>query len=103
MKPEEIELIASGLSGLKPFDTSELNAIRGIFGSDVCISKPKALVGETLGAGGAMAMACAVGWLQGIAPAAIISGKAPAKVKSVLVTSMGYYGNASAVILRASA
>ena len=102
MKPEQIDLVASGVSGLKPFDTVELSAINEVLGQDACIAMPKALVGETLGAGGAMAMACAVAWLQGIAPATIISGSAPAKVKTVLVTIMGYYGNASAVILRAS-
>jgi 3-oxoacyl-(acyl-carrier-protein) synthase len=73
-----------------------------VLGEDACIAMPKALVGETLGAGGAMAMACALGWLQGIAPSTIIAGAAPSNVKTVLVTTMGYYGNASAVILRAS-
>jgi 3-oxoacyl-[acyl-carrier-protein] synthase II len=102
LEPSAIDLVASGLSGLKPFDTVELAAINEVLGKDACIAMPKALVGETLGAGGAMAMACALGWLQGIAPAAVISGKTPAKVKTVLVTTMGYYGNASAVILRAS-
>jgi hypothetical protein len=33
---------------------------------------------------------------------AIIAGPAPAKVKTVLVTTMGYYGNASAVLLTSS-
>jgi 3-oxoacyl-(acyl-carrier-protein) synthase len=102
LEPSAIDLVASGLSGLKPFDTVELAAINEVLGADACIAMPKALVGETLGAGGAMAMACALGWLQGIAPAAVISGTVPAKVKTVLVTTMGYYGNASAVILRAS-
>ncbi len=101
MKPADVDLVASGLSGLKPFDSAELAAIRGVLGEDAWISKPKALLGETLGAGGAMALACAVGWLQGIAPAAILAGKPRDRVRSVLVTTMGYYGNASAVLVRA--
>jgi len=87
VRADEIDLVASGVSGLRPFDMAELAAI-------------KALVGETLGAGGAMALACTVGWLQGIAPAAVIEGKAPAQVRTALVTTMGYYGNASAVLLQ---
>ncbi len=103
MRPAEVDLVASGVSGLKPFDVIELAAIEELLGKDVCVCQPKALVGETLGAGGAMAAACAVAWIQGIAPAAIIRGKAPAHVRTVLVTTMGYYGNASAVLVRAPA
>lgn len=102
MRADQIDLVASGVSGLKPFDVIELAAIEELLG-DVCVCQPKALVGETLGAGGAMAAACAVAWIQGIAPAAIIRGKAPARVRTVLVTTMGYYGNASAVIINAPA
>jgi len=47
-----------------------------------------------------MALACAVGWLGGITPSAVQSGSAPDRVRTALVTSMGYYGNASAVLLR---
>jgi 3-oxoacyl-[acyl-carrier-protein] synthase II len=101
MRPEEVDIVASGVSGLKPFDSLELGAIRAALGDDVCIATPKALLGETLGAGGAMALACAVGWIQGIAPGCILAGKRE-KVRTVLVTSMGYYGNASAVLVRAA-
>ena len=99
--PNEIDLVASGVSGLKPFDLVELAAIEETVGASTCVSQPKAIVGETLGAGGALAAACAVGWIRGIVPAAIIRGNAPARVRTVLVTTMGYYGNASAVVIRA--
>ena len=101
MRPEDVDLVASGVSGLKPFDSAELAAIRDVLGDGAAISMPKAIVGETLGAGGAMALACAVAWIQGIAPAAVIAGKAREKVRTALVTTMGYYGNASAVLVRA--
>jgi 3-oxoacyl-[acyl-carrier-protein] synthase II len=100
MRAGEVDVVASGVSGLKPFDMAELGAICDVLGEDVCVAAPKALVGETLGAGGAMALACAVGWLGGITPSAVQSGSAPDRVRTALVTSMGYYGNASAVLLR---
>ena len=101
MTARDVDLVASGVSGLKPFDTAELAAIRDVLGEGACISMPKAIVGETLGAGGALALACALGWLQGIAPAAVIAGPPKERVRTVLVTTMGYYGNASAVLVRA--
>ncbi|HSQ64529.1 MAG TPA: beta-ketoacyl synthase N-terminal-like domain-containing protein [Polyangiaceae bacterium] len=98
---DEIDLVASGISGLRPFDMAELAAIHEVVGDRVCVAMPKGLVGETLGAGGAMALACVVGWLGGIAPSAIIAGDAPGRLRTALVTTMGYYGNASAVLMRA--
>lgn len=103
MRADEIDLVASGVSGLNAFDVIELAAIEDVVGAETCICQPKAIVGETLGAGGAMAAACAIAWIQGIAPAAILRAKPPAHTRSVLVTTMGYYGNASAVIIRAPA
>jgi 3-oxoacyl-(acyl-carrier-protein) synthase len=103
VSPSEVDLVASGLSGLKPFDTAELAAIRSVLGEGACIATPKALVGETLGAGGAMALACVLGWLQGIpvAPSIVLNTANVGRVKCVVVTTMGYYGNASAVVVRA--
>jgi 3-oxoacyl-[acyl-carrier-protein] synthase II len=102
MRPGDVDLVASGLSGLKPFDTAELGAIRRVLGEGPRIATPKALLGETLGAGGAMALACAVGWLQGIpvAPGALLDAANAGPVRCVLVTTTGYYGNASAVVMR---
>jgi 3-oxoacyl-[acyl-carrier-protein] synthase II len=102
MRPDEVDVVASGVCGLKPFDTSELVAIRRVLGQHVGIATPKALVGETLGAGGAMALACTVGWLQGIPVAPSIALTSPrSPVRCAVVTTMGYYGNASAVVVRA--
>ena len=99
LKPTDIDVVASGLSGVLAFDEAELAAIGAIL--DAPIAAPKMLFGETLGAGGAMAMAAALAWFDGAPVAPVIRGARPAYVKTVLVTSMGYYGNASAVVMRA--
>jgi 3-oxoacyl-[acyl-carrier-protein] synthase II len=82
------------------FDTRELAAIDAVLGARVPVAAPKAILGETLGAGGAMGIAAALAWLDGAPPAVLLRGEAPREVRTVLVTSMGFYGNASAVIVR---
>jgi hypothetical protein len=47
-------------------------------------------------------MAAAVAWIQGVPPAPRISGRACAQVDVVVVVSMGYYGNVSAVVIKRS-
>ena len=103
VRPSEVDLVASGLAGLKSFDTAELEAIRRVLGEQVPIATPKVLLGETLGAGGAMALACVIGWIYGIpiAPSVMLNTANPGPVRCALVTTMGYYGNASAVVVRA--
>ena len=99
----DIDVVASGLSGLRTFDETELRSIQSVLGEGVAIAAPKQVLGETLGAGGAMGMAAAIAWLQGAPPFPIVSGN-PARATSprkILVTSLGYYGNASAVVLGA--
>jgi 3-oxoacyl-[acyl-carrier-protein] synthase II len=98
--PGDVDVIASSASGLSPFDRAELDAITRVFGARTCVAAPKAILGETLGAGGAMGMAAALAWFEGAAPSAIVQGEVPAKVRTVLVSAMGFYGNASAVVLR---
>jgi 3-oxoacyl-[acyl-carrier-protein] synthase II len=101
---KEIDVVASGLSGLRAFDSEELRAIEGVVDADAIIAAPKMLVGETLGAGAALAMIAAIGWLERGIANTIIRGSPTSdrakNVKTVLVTSIGYYGNASALILR---
>ncbi|MEO8799144.1 MAG: hypothetical protein ABI551_14745, partial [Polyangiaceae bacterium] len=98
--PGGIDLVASGMAGYPQFDEAELQAIADTIGEDVPVLAPKALVGETLGAGGAMAMAVALGWMESGKPAPVVRGDAPSNVDTVLVTMMGFYGNASAVVMR---
>jgi 3-oxoacyl-[acyl-carrier-protein] synthase II len=95
----EVDVIAASVSGLRAFDCAELQAIERVFGSRVCVAAPKAVLGETLGAGGGMGMAAAIAWLDGAQPCAIVRGDAP-NVNTVLISAMGFYGNASAVVMR---
>ena len=103
LAPKDVDLVVSSASGLARFDDEELGAIEAVLG-DKPVVAPKIVLGETLGAGGALAMAAALAWLRGvpIAPDLFVSGASPGAVKSVLVTAIGYYGNASAVVLRSA-
>ncbi len=97
---KDVDLVVSGMSGITRFDDEERSAIAKTLGSDVAVAAPKQLFGETLGAGGALAMSAALAWLGGTTPSTIVSGNPPTKVETVLVTSVGYYGNASAVVMK---
>jgi hypothetical protein len=70
-----------------------------VFGTDVPVLAPKALYGETFGAGGSLGVAAALAWLDGSAAAPLARGRATSKLENVLVLSTGFYGNASAVIV----
>lgn len=103
-----VDLVVSGVSGLRTFDDAELLGIRRAAGEDTCVVAPKLALGETLGAGGAMAMISAIAYLDGppdeSAPARshVVRGALRGPVRTVLVTSLGYYGNASALVMRAA-
>lgn len=99
---DAIDLVVSGVSGLKAFDRAELAGIARAVRGDVAAVAPKAVLGETFGAGGALAVATALAYLGGGAPSLeLVAGTARAPIRTALVTSLGYYGNASAVVLRA--
>ncbi|MCA9589450.1 MAG: hypothetical protein KC657_29280 [Myxococcales bacterium] len=98
--PADVDVVSSGLCGIEALDRTELSAIDDVLGPDVAVATPKALIGETLGAGGAMGVAVACGWLAGVQPKPVAQGKAPEKVDTVLVTSVGYYGNTSAIVVQ---
>lgn len=100
IEPSGIDVIASGMAGYPMFDEAELDAIERTIGLDVPVAAPKAFLGETLGAGGALAMAAALAWLGGAKPTPIVRGKIDRAIETVLVTSLGFYGNASAVVMR---
>jgi 3-oxoacyl-(acyl-carrier-protein) synthase len=99
----DIDLVVASLSGATRFDDEERAGIHAALGN-VPVAAPKFLLGETLGASGAMAMAAGLAWMNGvpIAPAAMMNSEVPRKLRCVLVTSLGYYGNASAVVMRAA-
>ncbi len=102
LEAKDVDAAVSGCAGLRVFDQVEIAGIDLGLGHQVPIWAPKALLGETLGAGGAMSMVVAIGILLGHAPRLLERGEAPKSPKTILVTSMGYYGNATAVLMRAS-
>lgn len=97
----DVDLVVSSVAGLPRFDDEELAAIRDVLDGAAVVA-PKLALGETLGAGGSMGMAASLAWLGG-APVPrdlVVGGALPAKIRNVVVTSIGYYGNASAVVMR---
>jgi 3-oxoacyl-[acyl-carrier-protein] synthase II len=99
---KDVDLVVSSVSGVGRFDDEELTAIRKVVGSDVAVAAPKQLFGETLGAGGALAMSAVLAWFQGATPTCLIAGTLPPKLDTVVVTAVGYYGNASALVMNRS-
>lgn len=98
--PDAIDAVASCANGVPLYDAAEREALERVFGTDVCIATPKTLFGETLGASGGFALAVAIGWLQGAPVGPVVAGKIPQRVSHVLVTTVGFYGNASAIVVR---
>jgi 3-oxoacyl-(acyl-carrier-protein) synthase len=102
LDPSEIDVVASAVSGIAHFDAAELSGIEAVFGAGPAVAAPKAVFGETFGAAGGLAMASALAWFGGVPVGPIVQGRAPesqADLRYVAVLAVGYYGNASAVIL----
>jgi 3-oxoacyl-(acyl-carrier-protein) synthase len=92
----DVDLVITGRAGIGAFDDAETGALTEAIGAGVPTFDVKRRLGETFGAGGALAVAAAVDWLTG----APLSGIAAARSGAVvLVTELGYYGNASALIV----
>jgi 3-oxoacyl-[acyl-carrier-protein] synthase II len=99
LETKDIDGIVTGVAGIAYFDKLEEKAL-ATFG--VPMIAPKVLLGETLGAGGSIGMAVALAHFQGHAMEHELAAPKPipADAKHILVSSLGYYGNASAVIMR---
>jgi 3-oxoacyl-(acyl-carrier-protein) synthase len=99
----DVDLVVSIVAGLPQFDDEELAAIRDVLRATAVVA-PKLALGETLGAGGAIGMAASLAWLAGapVAQDLVVGGALPATIRNVVVTTIGYYGNASAVVMRAA-
>jgi 3-oxoacyl-[acyl-carrier-protein] synthase II len=95
----DIDVACIAANGITQFDNPEREALAAIFGSDIAIAVPKAIYGETLGASGAFGIANVLSWFEGVRAAPLIAGKAPAHPMKALVVTVGFYGNASAVVL----
>jgi 3-oxoacyl-(acyl-carrier-protein) synthase len=99
LEPAAIDAVCASLNGMPSFDRAELAAIERTLGPDVAVAAPKALYGETFGAGGALGIASALAWLQGVPPSPLVRGEPRDRLEQVLVLSVGFYGNTSAVIV----
>ncbi len=100
LPPSAVSVVCSSASGLPRFDVAELHAIEQLLGTEVAVVAPKAICGEAFAASAALGMAAGVAWLEGGQPGPLIAGRLPERIDNVVVTAMGYYGNASAVVLR---
>lgn len=99
LAPADIDVVCASSSGLAPFDAAELDAVREAFGAEACVAAPKALFGETFGAGGALAIGTSLAWLDGTPVGPVVSGARAPEVNRVLVLAVGFYGNVSAVVV----
>jgi 3-oxoacyl-(acyl-carrier-protein) synthase len=97
---ERVDAVCASCSGLPRYDAAELYGIEQALGADVCVGVPKAIWGECFAGAGALGMAAAVAWIEGVTPAPRVSGTPRARTDVVVVTSVGYYGNVSAVVLK---
>ena len=103
LAPADVDMVVSSVAGLPQLDDEELAGIRDVLPGAAVVA-PKLALGETLGAGGTMGMAASLAWLGGtpVAKDLVVGGALPARVRNIVVTSIGYYGNASAVVMRAA-
>jgi 3-oxoacyl-(acyl-carrier-protein) synthase len=101
LEPSAISAVCASLNGMPAFDRAELAGIDAVLGPDVPVAAPKALYGESFGAGGALALAATLAWLGGAPAGPLVRGAAPSKLEHVLVLSVGFYGNVSAIIVSA--
>jgi 3-oxoacyl-[acyl-carrier-protein] synthase II len=95
-----VDVVVSGISGMRAFDRAELAAIEAALGDASFVVAPKLALGETLGAGGAMSIVSALAYLHHGASDYRVRGEPRGPLRTALVTSMGYYGNASALVIR---
>ena len=98
--PGDVDLVVSGVGPRGAFADAELTGIGRALGTDVPVAAPKTLLGETLGASGAMSMGAAIAALVGVPMHTLVRGATKREVLTTVVTSLGFYGNATAAVLR---
>ncbi len=100
IEPSDVDLVCSARSGLSQIDQPEQDGIERLLGADIPVVAPKTIIGETFGAAGAFAIAAVLAWFQGCGMPPLVSGRAPKALNTVLINTVGYYGNVSSVVLR---
>ncbi|MBP9111983.1 MAG: hypothetical protein KBF88_04200 [Polyangiaceae bacterium] len=96
---EEIDGVVTGESGLPEFDEAERAGIARVIAKDVPLLRPKAWFGDTLGASGAFATLYALACFDASTALWKRESSSERIPKRLLVTTLGYYGNASAVVV----
>jgi 3-oxoacyl-(acyl-carrier-protein) synthase len=99
LPPSAIDAVCASIGGIPVFDRAELLGIEGALGPDTPVAAPKTIFGETFGASGAFGIATALAWLAGAPVGPLVRGEAPTRLEHILVLAVGFYGNASAVIV----
>ncbi len=94
---DSIDAVFGSTSGLHAFDRAEERAVRARVASPTPFVAPKSIFGESFGAAGALATAAALATFKGHRPTFLGDGPLP---RTILLTALGYYGNAAAVLLR---
>ena len=94
----DVDVICSAEGGIEEIDAAEREGLARLF--DVPRVALKRVHGETFGAAGAFGMAAALAWLNDVPFPASSGTKLPSKLDTVLVSTLGFYGNASAVVLQ---
>jgi 3-oxoacyl-[acyl-carrier-protein] synthase II len=102
IEPGEVDVVASSIAGLDVMDRAEREGIRAVL-KDAPIAAPKRTFGETFGASGALGVALALSWFSGAPIGPMAEGRAPSNVRTVVVLTVGFYGNVSAVVLKSPA
>lgn len=96
---DAVDLVVSAGTGLDPED-AVLRDVRRELGLVAPVADGCRRFGETLGAAGSLGVAAALAALNGAQAGPMLEGVAPTRVDTVLVTSLGHYGNASALVVR---
>lgn len=98
--PGEVDVVCAAASGLGDLDAAERQGLSAELGDGVAVAAPKHIYGETFGAAGALGIAHAIAWMNGAPVAPLLAGSTPREVRTVLVHTLGFYGNASAVVVQ---
>lgn len=102
IEASDVDVVSGASCGLEMMDEAERAGLAEVFGDEVAVAAPKRTIGETFGAAGAFGLVMALGWLHGSPVVPLVAGTAPDVVGTVLVTTVGLYGNVSTVLVRKS-
>lgn len=100
LEASDVDVVCGATCGLEMMDEAEGAGLREVFGDAIAVVAPKQTIGETFGAAGAFGLVMALGWLHGSPVAPLFSGTAPEAPRTVLVTTVGLYGNVSTIVVR---